>query len=145
MKDGTLYFFKTAGIKETGLTKREHETYLEILDEWTQAVPDITGREMQIVLSFIERQIRYYLNVCAKRKMRAALYEGCMENLLFLLGYLLHFYFWKVGKNYLQKLYDMATGIDALQPVCYAEVADYVIRTGLAAKIHFFMDYYFSK
>ena len=145
MKDGIIRFFASAGKGENGLSKEEHRTYLNILDDWLMEVPVIRDQEMQIVLAFIDRMIRYYLIVCAKRIRPAGSYEGCMENLIFLIGYLLHYYFWKVGKEYLQEIYALSIRINDLNPCSYAEVADYVIHTGLPTKIHFFIEYYFPK
>ena len=145
MQDRYSLFFNTAGINPGGLTKEEKGFYLQMLNEWLVEVPDIRPKEMPPVIAFIEGQIRYYLMVCAKRKRPPGSYEGCMENLIFMLEYLLHFYFWKVGKSTLLRIYEMGVEIEKLEPICYAEVADYVIRTGLLMKLQFFIDYYFSE
>ena len=145
MKGRELHFFRTAGLDDRGLTKTERGFYLQLLEEWMVQMPDIRQTDMPVVIGFIERLIRYYLIVCAQRRRKSGTYEGCMENLLFLLNLLLHHYSFRIDKERVEKLYKMAIDIKALKPICYAEVADYVIRTELLQKLQFFLEYYYGE
>ena len=144
MNRAIMLFFRTARKGESEeLTDRERALYLDFLENLMNEVPVLSNRDVQDIFSFIERSVRFYLTVCARRKRKRNTYEGCMENLLFLTDYLMHYYSAKISKNNLLRLYDLAVHIERLKPLDTAEVLRYEIETGLPEKIHFLIEYYY--
>ena len=145
LKEMFLRLISSAERNEAGrLTKEEHENYMICLDRMLVEVMDLSIREVNEVFRFIESSMRFYLTLCAKQIRPQKTYEGCMENLLFLVEYLLQYNLMKVKKIQLLKLYDIALHIERFHPKDPAELIEYEIRTGLLEKIHFYIDYYFG-
>ena len=126
------------------LTMEDHRIYSLCLDAMLSEVPALTYAEIREIFLFIENSMHYYLELCAEGKRAGSSYEGCMENLLFLVSYLLHYYYPKVRKEYLERLYDQAIHIEHFRPVDPAGYLDYEIGTGLLEKLRFYMDYYYA-
>lgn len=145
LKEMFLRLIRSAERNEAGrFTEEEHENYMICLDRMLVEVMDLSIREVNEVFRFIENSMRFYLTLCAKQSRPQKTYEGCMENLLFLVEYLLQYNLMKVKKIHLLKLYDIALHIERFQPKDPAELIEYEIKTGLLEKIHFYIDYYFG-
>ncbi|MBO4903498.1 MAG: hypothetical protein J5518_11975 [Lachnospiraceae bacterium] len=145
MQEKYNQFFRNARRKGDGsLSEEERRLYLQILDELVLVVPALSCREIADIFGYIERSVIFFLTVCAKRKMPENRYEGCMENLLFLMEYLLHYFSHRVRKRDLLRLYEIAIHPERFRPVSMTELIRYEINTGLPEKIHFSMEYYFS-
>ncbi len=127
------------------LTKEDRLIYTQCLDVLICENMEFTYAEIKEIFAFIENSMHYYLRICAAKLLPRSAYEGCMENLLFLTGYLLHFYLPKVKKDYMVSLYDLAVHTGRFQPLDPEEYLDYVIRTGLLEKICFYIDYYYAR
>ena len=145
-KAAFLRFLRTARTNGRGaFTKEERERYLAWLDLCIRTPMDFSRYEIQIIFAYIERSMVFYLNICARGLLPRDSYRGCMENLIFLTGYLLHYYRYRVSKENLESLSRIASDTARFAPVDINEWAAYLADTGVLKNIHFFMDYYYPE
>jgi hypothetical protein len=146
LKESYMTVFRNGRKKEDGgLTENERNLYLECLGRMENEWNDFSHKEIHEIFGFIERSIAFYLTQCAGRIRPRETYEGCMENLLFLAGYLLHYHFPRVQKEDLMRLYDLAVGIKRFEPCDTAELIEYEIDSGLLENLYFFLEYYYFR
>ena len=141
-----MHMFRNSRKRGDGrLTETERNIYLECLNRMENEWIDFSNREIHETFAFIERSIAFYLTLCAKRIRPRETYEGCMENLLFLTGYLLHYHFPRVREEDLRRLYDLAVAIGRFEAYDTAELIEYEIDTKLPETLYFYLEYYYFR
>lgn len=149
MKDDFIYFLKHARRGGLGLfTRDEKLRYLAWLDMLIENPPKLNKREVRIIGSYISRSIGLYLRLtglCGKIGKITVRYDGCMENLIFMLEFMLHRYYYYIPREYLEKLYSKSLNVVRFCPFSQKELIEYEIDTGLVEKIHFYLEYYYSR
>ena len=147
MKNEFLCFLKNARRGGLGLfTREEKERYLMWLDMLIKEPPKFSKREILIICHYINRSIGLYLHITGlfgKVNSVKVIYDGCMENLIFILEYILDRYYYFISREYIEGLYKKALNIVRFNPFFQKELIAYEIDTGLVEKIHFYLEYYY--
>lgn len=147
VKNDFLWFLRNARLGGLGLfTAEEKEQYLKWLDMLIEEPPKFSRKEIIIICHYINRSMGLYLRLtglCGKINSIRIIYDGCMENLLFILDFILNRYYYFVSRKYIEGLYKKALNFVRFSPFFQKELIAYEIETGLVEKIYFYLEYYY--
>lgn len=129
-------------------SQTDRKEYLMWLDTLIYDPPRFNRREVRTISRYINRSIGFYLHltgICGYIGRVRIKYEGCMENLIFLLDFLMYKYYFYISKEYIENIYKKSLNLVRFCPKSPQKLIEYEIDTGLLEKIHFYLEYYFSK
>lgn len=128
--------------------REERRKYVMWLDILINDSPRLTPKDVSVICRYINRSTGFYLFLAGAYGNLNGVrlkYEGCMENLIFLLDYIMYWYSRYVPKKYIEKLYSKTLNIVRFCPFPQKPMVEYLIDTGLIEKIHFYLEYYYLK
>lgn len=131
--------------KNVYFTKEEKDKYENWLDEMISEEPLFNMQELLTILRFIYRSIIYLTEISAREILKREQYTGCMENLIFLINYLLHYqYQQELLKKYLIRFIKLTSDLTGYSPAEKRKIEQYYTENEIREKIHFYMAYYYD-
>lgn len=149
MNNEFISFLRKSRRSGTGIfSKKQREKYLGWLDILISNPPRLSENEVKVISRYINRSIGFYLHLfgaCGFIGNIRVKFEGCMENIVFLLDYVMYGYSHYIPRKYMEKLYNKSLNLVRFCPISKEKLIEYEIDTGLIEKIHFYLEYYFPK
>lgn len=128
--------------------KRGRELYLSWLERMIESPPRFNKHEVRVIRRYINRSIGFYLHLtgmCGRIGKIRIRYDGCMENILFLLDFIIYRYGDHIPREYIERIYSKSLNLVRFCPYSQKELIEYEIDTGLLEKIHFYLEYYYFR
>ncbi len=131
-----------------GEEKKIYEKWLDGLIEQPMYFCD---SEIETVWSFVVRSVKNLSDICIEDRIPEQKYRGCMENAIFLMEYLLHYYHQRVKRDRLEDVIritkeKLEQAEERVKKYHYTNrLVKYYKQTGLVEKIQFYLEYYFGE
>ena len=124
---------------------QEKDLYQNWLDELLYDVPRLNQDEVDLICDFIRTSISHLTEICEGTRLKRSQYAGCMENLNFLVEYLMHHYAYKVGKTRLQGLLIQLKNPRHTTGEGLQRIRRYYRETRIEENIRFYLEYYYTE
>lgn len=137
-------------LKYSGFLNKDKDRYLKWLDLLIYNPPRLSEYDVKVISRYINRAIGFYLHLfgmCGFIGKIRVKFDGCMENIIFLLDYIMYGYSQFISKKYMERLYSKSLNLIRFCPLSLSKenLIEYEIDTGLIEKIHFYLEYYFPR